>query len=133
MRIHVFWIEENCALKTLTLPIFKVFPHPSALREFPSILPRLQACSSPSSGCQAADTAWTCPVLLWEGWSLFWPFQPGSAPSALPFLFLWTSREGVTGATAMSSMAHPYVGNAGSQMPGCPCHLVYMCKEVFSL
>lgn len=33
--------------------------------------------------------------------------------------------------TTASSIAHPYTGNAGSQMPAFRCGLVYMCKEGF--
>lgn len=87
MSICAFWIEGSCALKTLTLTVFKVFPDPSPSWELPDILPWLQALRFSSSGCQAADKAWTCPVLLWDVWALLVSFSLGqwSLCSALPF------------------------------------------------
>lgn len=99
---------------------FKVFLHPFPSQAFPTMAPFPQA--------------WTCPVLLWVGWSLFGSFQLGALlPLLCPFFFLWTSSSRVLVVTAVPPIAHPYTGNAGSQMPVFPSDWVCMWEEYFPL
>lgn len=118
MRIHAFCIKESCELKTLTLNISPILPHP---RNF-------QTSYQSYSSAASLPQAWSCPVLLWEGWSVFWSFQ---LAAEFPLLFLSSSREGVVVVTAISSIVHPYMGNTGSQMTGFPCDLNVCERKIF--